>query len=293
MKLGLIKSLKGLTRRVLICLASTFFYITGAEANCIGDQQSTAIYSVSVVPQIPPSEIFSVWSVLLDRIGKNTGLCFTLVLQSNIQDFEARLLTGEPDFSWVNPYHAVMAHKKLGYIPLLRDRKLLSGLLITRKDSPVQSLQMLKDARIAFPSPNSFAASLLIRATLDQDHIPIKPVYVKTHSNVYRATLIEDVKAGGGVNNTFAREPVSLQKELKVLYETPAYAPHPVIVNPRVSELHQQAFTHAFLALAKDPEMSLLLNKIPMPAPVLADYRRDYFPLESLGLEKYVVVGSD
>ena len=282
-----------LFRYMPCCLFIAFFSLS-ASASCVGDQQSDKVYKVSVVPQKSPSEIFSVWSQLLDRVGKKTGMCFTLTLQSNIQDFEARLLTGEPDFSWVNPYHALMAHNKHGYLTLVRDGKsLLSGLLTVRGDSPVNSLDQLSDANIAFPSPNAFAASLLIRAMLDKQNVPIKPIYVKTHTNVYRATLVGDVKAGGGVNNTFDREPQALRDELRVLYQTPSYAPHPLIVNPRVPQADQQAFTKAFLALTEDPKMAALLEKIPMPMPVLADYDRDYRPLESLGLEKYVVAGSD
>ncbi len=264
------------------------------HATCIGDQSSSKVYTVSIVPQKPASEIYSIWSPLLDRIGHQAGMCFTLTLQANIQDFEARVLTGDPDFSWMNPYHAVMAHNKLGYIPLVRDGKdLLSGLLVVRRDSSIDSVDMLKDARIAFPSPNSFAASLLIRAMLDKKNVPFKPIYVKTHSNVYRATVIDDVKAGGGVNNTFLSEPVSLQNELRELYQTPGYAPHPLMVNPRVPKADQEAFTHAFLALTDTPETKALLLKIPMPAPIVANYDRDYQPLEALGLEKYVVAGGD
>lgn len=285
---------RNLSRWILCCLLAVGSFAAASQPSCVGDQHSSKIYTVSVVPQKPLSEIFAIWSPLLDRIGKKIDMCFSLTLQSNIQDFEGRVLTGEPDFAWMNPYHAVMVHKKLGYTPLVRDGKnLLSGILVVRQDSLAKSIEMLKNDRIAFPSPNAFAASLLIRALLDKNNVPFKPVYVKTHSNVYRATLIDDVAAGGGVNNTFSSEPVSLQNELRILYETPGYAAHPIMVNPRVSKADQVAFTEAFIALADHPSSEALLEKIPMPKPVVANYARDYQPLEALGLEKYVVTGSD
>ena len=263
-------------------------------AACFGDTQSKKIYSVSVVPQKTPSEIFSTWSALLDQIGKQTGMCFELQLQSTIPDFELKILAGDPDFAWMNPYHEVMAHKKQGYIPLVRDGKnLLKGLLVVRADSTINSVDMLKQARIAFPSPNAFAASLLIRATLDKSNLNIKPVYVKNHQNVYRATLNEDVQAGGGINSTLSGEPESLKKNLRILFETPGYAAHPLSANPRVPAEDQEAFTNAFLSLASTPQTARLLDQIPMPHPVRADYSRDYAPLESLNLEKYVVTASE
>ena len=263
-------------------------------AACIGDQQSHSIYTISVVPQKPPAEIFSVWSQILEQIGTKTGMCFNLDLQANIPDFEAKLLAGDFDFAWMNPYHEVMAYKKRGYIPLVRDgQNPLQGLLVVKKDSPITSIEMLEGASVAFPSPNAFAASLLIRAMFDTNQVHIKPVYVKNHNNVYRATLVGDVKAGGGINNTLLNEPVLLQNELRVLFKTKSYAAHPLSVNPRVPVAARQAFTDAFLALSKDPLTERLLEKIPMPQPVVANYARDYEPLERMGLEKYAVTGSE
>lgn len=264
------------------------------NAACFGDQQSKKIYSVSVVPQKTPSVIFSTWSALLDRIGKQTGMCFELQLQSTIPDFELKILAGDPDFAWMNPYHEVMAHKKQGYIPLVRDGKdLLQGLVVVRADGPIHSVDMLKQARVAFPSPNAFAASLLIRAALDKSNLNIKPVYVKNHQNVYRATINDDVQAGGGINLTLAGEPESLKKNLRILFETPSYAPHPLSAHPRVPAEDQEAFTNAFLTLANNPQSARLLDQIPMSHPIKANYSRDYAPLESLGLEKYVVTASE
>jgi phosphonate transport system substrate-binding protein len=177
------------------------------------------------------------------------------------QDFEARLLTGEPDFSWVNPYHALMAHNKHGYLTLVRDGKsLLSGLLTVRGDSPVNSLNQLSDANIAFPSPNAFAASLLIRAELAKKKIDINPVFVKTHSNVYRSIIGKDAVAGGGVNNTLDNEVPEVRQQLRVLFETPAYTPHPIVTHPSVTAAVRDRFLKAMLKLTQDDEGRKLLD---------------------------------
>lgn len=126
----------------------------------------------------------------------------------------------------MNPYHQVMVRQR--YQPLVGDgATLLRGILAVRRDSPITSLQQLNGAMIAFPSPNAFAASLLIRAHLRQQGVAFTPVYLKTHSNVYRAVAIDQVGAGGGVNNTLQREPVELRERLRVLFTTPGYPAHP------------------------------------------------------------------
>ena len=276
--------------------AGAVFLALGLEASaaCVGDHGAKKPQSVHLVPQIPPAELLASWTPVLERVGNATGQCFEIHIATSIPAFETALLAGEPDFAFMNPYHEVMAKRRQGYIPLVRDdRGKLSGLLVVRKESPIAAVGDLAGATLAFPAPNAFAASLLIRASLARQGVAIRPRWVKTHSNVYRAVAARDVVAGGGVNNTFHREPESLRGELRVLWETPAYASHPLSAHPRVPAALREAVTSAFLALGADPKTRPLLEKVLLPVPVAADYVRDYQPLEKLGLEEFVVAGGD
>jgi phosphonate transport system substrate-binding protein len=100
---------------------------------------------------------------------------------------------------------------------------------------------------------------------------------------------MDDVVAGGGVNNTFEREPTDIHDQLRVLYETPGFAPHPLMANSRISEALRAKVTASFIALAADPANAALFDAIQMPKPIAADYGRDYLALEKLGLEKFTV----
>jgi len=265
-----------------------------AKADCVGDHGARKTQSVHLVPQIPPAELLANWTPLLELVGRATGQCFEIRIAASIPAFEAALLAGEADFAFMNPYHQVMAKRRQGYVPLVRDdRGRLSGLLVVRKESPVTAVGELAGATLAFPAPNAFAASLLIRASLARQGVAIQPRWVKTHSNVYRAVAAREVLAGGGVNNTFHREPEGLRRELRVLWETPAYASHPFSAHPRVPEAVRGAVTAAFLALGTDSQARPLLERALLPVPVAADYSRDYKPLERLGLEEFVVAGGD
>lgn len=109
-----------------------------------------------------------------------------------------------PDFAFVN-LHEVIAKKRKGYIPLLMDgRSKLTGILVVQANSPIKSIQELEGKAVAFPAPNAFAASLLIRAELAKE-VYIKPKYLLTHASSYRAAAIGDVVASGGVNSTLQR----------------------------------------------------------------------------------------
>ena len=194
----------------------------------------------------------------------------------------------------LNPYHLVMARARQGYEPLLTDSSsLLTGILVVKADNPITSIKQLDGAKIAFPAPNAFAASLLLRALLAERGIRIEPIFVKSHSNVYRAVVVGDAVAGGAVNHTLMREPQELRDQLRVLFTTPGFAPHPLAAHPRVPVAVREAVSEAVLNLSQDESGRRLLKDAQLTQPIKADYDRDYRPLEKLGLEKFVVIGGE
>lgn len=256
--------------------------------SCAGDRREAARpLRVGVVPQLPPAELYARWWPLLERVGRAARLCFVLEIPRSIPRFEADLAAERFDLAFMNPFHQVM--ERAHYVPVLRDgRDRLSGILVTRRTGGVADLQALRQRPVAFPAPNAFAASLLIRAALDERRIPIQPVFVGTHSNVYRAVALGDVAAGGGVNNTLLRERPELQRSLRVLLETPGYAGHPLAALRRVPEPVRRRLLLAFQLQRQSPEGRQLLQRVQLPDPVAASYARDYAPIQRLGLERFV-----
>jgi len=201
------------------------------------------------------------------------------------------LVNGLADFAYMNPYHFLMARKAQGYLPLVRDgSRLLSGQLLVRRDSPLKSVKELNGKTIAFPDPNAFAASLYMRALLrEKANIRFTASYLGTHANVYRHIVLGSVAAGTGVNVTLARERQELRDELRVLYETPGTAPHPLCAHPRIPAELREAVTRAVLEMGKNDNGRSLLKRIDILQPVRAAYARDYQPLEKLGLQRFTV----
>ena len=274
-------------RQILALLC--FAWIAPGFAACLGAQNATHIYRFEVVPQFTSAKLYSAWSPLLQRIGQETGLCFTLGVAPSIPAFEQRLLAGEPEFVYLNPYHAVLGYQKRKYQPLLADERLLTGILVVRTDSPLQTLADLEGKSVVFPAPNSFAASLLMRAELAKRKIDIHPVFVKTHSNVYRAVIGQDAVAGGGVNSTLAGELPEIRQQLRVLYETPGYTAHPIATHPSVPAAVREKFSQAFLQLGRDEAGRKLLEGVDIPTPQAVTYAKNYKVLESLQLDKFLV----
>lgn len=246
-------------------------------------------YTLAIVPQSSPASTYRQWAPFAERLGRLTGERLQLRVYRTFEEFETDLVNGRADFAYMNPYHLVIARKHQGYVSLLRDNsRLLSGVLVVRRDSPITSTQDLNGRDIGFPDPDAFASSLYMRALLqEKEKIRFESRYLTTHSNVYRHVILGTVAAGGGVNVTLARERPEALNELRVLYETPASSPHPLCAHPRISAALQQRVIQAVLRMAEDEDGRAALQLIDIPQPVRADYARDYQSLEKLQLEKY------
>jgi phosphonate transport system substrate-binding protein len=246
-------------------------------------------WRLAVVPQLTPVEMYNAWTPVVDALAQ-AGVSCELVVHHSIARFEQEFRSGRTDIVFLNPYHMVMARQAHGYVPLLHDTKPLEGVLVVRQDSPYTTLAQLRDQRIAFPAPNALAASLYIRAVLDREHhVRHETWYAMNHRNAIRQVLTGDAAAAGVVKTTLALEPESVRQSLRVLYTTPALAPHPLAVHPRVPGAVRQRIREVLQAMAADATRKPLLKAIQMPDPVPADYERDYAGLYRLGLNRYVV----
>ncbi len=253
--------------------------------------QAGETYTWSVVPQFTGIVVHRDWTPFLRAIEKQTGYRFTLKLYESIPDFEKGFSEGRPDFAYMNPYHAVMARNTQGYKPIICDSKRkLTGILVVNKDGAINNIKDLQGKRIAFPSPNAFAAALYLRALLiEQEGIQFTPVYAKTHSNAYRFVTRGHTQASGGVYRTLKRERPEVQNQLKVIYKTPSSTSHPIAAHKRVPEKVASAVQAAIIAMANTENGKAILKAILIPQPRPAIYERDYKPLQDLKLDKYVV----
>lgn len=265
----------------LVVMLQTALVTTAARADT---------FTLLVVPQFPAVEVFRTWRPLLDSLEAETGHKFELRTSETIPKFETSFMAGEPDFAYLNPYHAVMARRAAGYIPLVRSSEQLSGILVVRSDSPIQDVSELRDATIAYPSPNAFGASLYMRALLSERFkLATQAVYVQTHVNAYRAVLRGDNPAAGGIRSTLEREPAEVRDRTRIVYETPATASHPLVAHPRVSAAVRKSVRDTMLKLSRTDAGRKLIDGVSLDPLIESDYARDFLPLEALRLDRFVV----
>ena len=246
-------------------------------------------YTLAVVPQLPPVETHERWGPFIDKLFREYGVNFQLKAYKTFQEFEADIINGIPDFAFMNPYQVVIAKNAHGYIPLVRDKKHIKGIIVVHKDSPIQSVEELNNKEMALVSPKTICSILLNHElSTDKGKINFIAKYVGTANNVYRNVILWKTPAGGTLDMPLDREPAEIGAQLRIIYKTSSIAPHSLAVHPRVPKNIYQAVINAVLKLSQDKTNHGMLDRIQMLEPVKASYQNDYMPIEKLSSDKNI-----
>lgn len=265
-----------ITFALIFSLFNSFYASVNAE-----------VLKVGVVPQFEQRKMFRHWRPILSELEKITGLKFDLVGSSKIPVFEQQFTNGEYDLAYMNPYHILTAYKTQGYLPLVRDKNKLNGVLVVEKNSPIKSVKQLRGKEIAFPSPNALGASLLMRSILiEKFAVKFKSRYVQTHSSVYLHVVKKLVSAGGGVERTLLHQSDAIKNRLRIIYKTPDIVPHPIAIHPRVSADKRKLIKDGLIKLFNTSKGKKLFKNVPINTLVPTNIS-DYQQLNKYKLEKY------
>ena len=277
MKLRIVRKICKLS---LLCL----FCVQPVQADTQNDRP---LLKFGVVPQQAASKLAQSWSPILEYLTEETGYQLVFRTAPDIPTFEARLLAGEYDLAYMNPYHYALYSINPGYRAFAHQQdKQLKGILVVAKDSPPGSLDDLEGEVLAFPSPAAFAASLLPRANLKQQQIDFMPKYVGSHDSVYRAVAKGLYPAGGGIQRTFNALDPEIRGQLRVLWVSPGYTPHAFAAHPRVPAEAVHAIAQKMYTLDQTVEGKMLLSPILFSAIQKAE-DRDWDDVRFLDMLEY------
>lgn len=203
-----------------------------------------------IVPQQSAKKMAALWTPIFQHINQQTGLELRFSTAKDIPTFEKRLLKGEYDIAYMNPYHYTVFSQKPGYRAIAKQKnKRIKGIMVVRKDSELNELSDLRQKTLAFPSPAAFAASVLPRAKMAQEGIDFNPQYVSSHDSVYLSVAKGFFPAGGGVIRTFNNTNEEIRKQLRIMWTTPGYTPHAIAVHPKISPKVSKQIQQALLDL--------------------------------------------
>ena len=130
--------------------------------------------SVGITPLKPAAKLAEEWTPLLDEVAKRAGLALRFRTATSIPVYGERLEKGEYDIAYMNPYDYQVYSASVGYRAFVRERgQPLEGVLLVRKDGRIKELRGIHGARVSFPTPLAFAASLLTQAEMLKQGIKV------------------------------------------------------------------------------------------------------------------------
>ena len=212
------------------------------------------------MPQQSAIVLAKKWMPIFQYLTEKTGYKFVFKTTKTIPEFEKNVLAKEYDFAYMNPYHYTVFHERAGYRAMLKQgNKQIKGIMVARKDSPINSLADLNGQKLAFPAPAAFAATVIPQSVMKQDGIIYKPFYVSSHESVYKNVAYKNFVAGGGIERTFSNTPKDIRDQLKVIWRSKGYTPHAIAASPEISDEVVQSVIEAFLSMNENQTGKKLL----------------------------------
>ena len=199
--------------------------------------RSKNVLVFGVVPQQAPEKLAQAWDPFLKYLGEKTQRTIKFESAPDIESFDQRTANGDFDLVYMNPMYYTRLHQSVGYQVFAKEKDtVLKGIVVVQKNSPYQKLEDLAGKTIAFPGPISFAATVLPLLQFKNPGVNITPLYIGSHEGVYNNVARGLHVAGGGVAKTLAQADRSIRDELRILWSSDSYTPHPFASHPRVDQ---------------------------------------------------------
>ena len=217
-------------------------------------------FSFGIVPQQNPTALAKAWTPVLSYLSQKTGYKFELQTAMDIGSFNKRLKAGAFDIAYINPLlYAVDKSHTYKVFAKEKDTR-LKGIIVVAKNSPYNNIESLRNTTMAFPDLDAFAATLLPLAYLEKAGITVTVKNVIFHDSVYRAVAKGLYPAGGGVIKTLEQADPAIQDQLRILWTSPPYTPHPIAAHARVPQEVVKKLLEALSAMHLDPHGKALLE---------------------------------
>ena len=223
--------------RFLIAAFVSVVALHSAPSNADTQAGSKNVLVFGVVPQQAPEKLAQAWNPFLKYLGEKIGRTIKFDSAPDIESFDKRTANGDFDLVYMNPMYYTALHQSVGYQVFAKEKDtMLKGIVVVQKNSPYQKLEDLVGKTIAFPGPISFAATILPLLEFKTYGVNITPLYVGSHESVYNNVARGLHVAGGGVAKTLAQADSLVRDELRILWSSDSYTPHPLASHPRIDQ---------------------------------------------------------
>jgi phosphonate transport system substrate-binding protein len=135
-------------------------FILAGLASLALQVRAAAPLEFGLAPYISTRTLLAMFQPMVGYIERRMERPIILVTAPGLDEFDNNLAGGAYDFAIVSPHTARLAQREQVYEPLLRFTADLSGVILVKTESPIQSVRELNGQVIAFPQRTSVTALL-------------------------------------------------------------------------------------------------------------------------------------
>lgn len=217
-------------------------------------------YRFSPVNQWDINRTASYWNPIIQYVSEKSGVPLQLKIGRTSADTTAYVLAQEVEFAFTNhlfsPQRAALGWKVFGR----RTAPALHAQIVVPADSPITSLQQLRDQEVAFAGNEAFIGYKVPLAYLLSLDIPVKALFSGNQNAAFTQMLAGRAKAAGSnsmlVTGFVERE----KKAMRILWSSDEYHDLALMVSPKVPDAEVRAVAAAFLGMHSDPRGSKILE---------------------------------
>lgn len=208
-----------------------------------------------VYPYLSPNQIVEQFTPLSDHLAASLGRPVTLRSAPDFASFIERTRAGEYDIIFTAPHMGHLAERRDGFLPLAQSGVPIIVVAVVKKDSPIKTLDDLRDRRLAVGAKMSMTYQVM-RDTLERKGLELGRnvhfIDTASFSNVLEAVLRGDADAGATATLLWDNTPADKRGQLREFYRAPPVPGFFLLANRR-NEALQDKMQKALISFATTP----------------------------------------
>ena len=250
---------------VLSIVLMVLVYATDAS----GAEPERSHLRFGVLPLQSPTKLASMFLPLTEYLGKKLGRPVQFVTSPSFTTFMQRVAQREYDLIYLNPL-LFRRSRQHGYSAIVNvAAEPFTGILVVRRDGPIKSLSaetLPAGVRIGFPDPDAFAATVMTRQYLENLGIDVdkqmQVQYFGSQDSALLALHSKLVDITGTWRPSFRSMPEEIQKQLRIIAETPPQPQMPIAVRDDLPVADRERLQNILVNLTADKEGTEIIKRL-------------------------------
>jgi phosphonate transport system substrate-binding protein len=212
---------------------------------------------LGVLPTLSTRAVFDTYEPLRAYLEERLRRPVALVTARDYRTYIERTQRGEYRFLVTAPHFARLAQTEAGYVPMVRVKRELHAIIVTRADGAVRGLNDLRHQVVT--SPESLAIVTILGTRLLRQHglVPGRNLTVQPLASFSSAVLaVHNGEAAAAITapTALAQMSETLQANLRVIGTSPPVPPVVYIAHPRVPPEEIDRMTRVLLEFSADAQ---------------------------------------